>query len=260
MINALKSAFYNYANFSGTAKRAEFWWFSLFSIIAWIITCIIFGHSSVITFYINAILVLPSLSVCTRRLRDINKSGWWQLLWIVFIIGWIPLIIWLSRKSKEPFADKEGIDEEKITPFLNLAKEGLNNWKAWTLGSITIIIFWQIIGFIPYAFLEEVSIKNEEMSMIFEYVISNLMFVIGLLGIFIASRVFHKKKLIKFITSRTNINYDKILIAMLILIVSRLLRLITILIAIPRIAILILILIAIINVNRLLPRLCRLTN
>ena len=216
MINALKSGFYNYAKFTGTASRPEFWWFWLFTIVVELLFAFIFGDSSALTIYVSGLLAIPSLSVGTRRLRDINKSGWWQLLWIVVIIGWIPLIIWFSRKSKESSAVEEVKHEEKITPFLNLAKEGLNNWKAWTLGSITIIIFWQIIGSIPYAFLEEVSIKNEEMSMIFEYVISNLMFVIGLLGIFIASRVFHKKKLIKFITSRTNIDYDKILIAMVI--------------------------------------------
>ena len=52
--------------------------------------------------------------------------------------------------------------------------------------------------------------------MLLEYVIGNWMFVIGLVGILIASRLFHKKKLIKFITSRANIDYDKILIAMVI--------------------------------------------
>ena len=216
MINSIKSAIYNYANFSGTASRSEFWWFLLFGTIVNLVFALVFGDSSALTIYVTGFLAIPSISVGTRRLRDVNKSGWWQLLWIVVIIGWIPLVIWLSRKSKETITSKKEKEEEKTIPFLNLAKEGITNWKAWTLGSITIIIFWQFIGIVPFALLEDVSTKNNEINMLLEYVIGNWMFVIGLVGILIASRLFHKKKLIKFITSRANIDYDKILIAMVI--------------------------------------------
>ena len=44
-------------------------------------------------------LLTPSLAVGSRRLHDINKSGWWQLLWIVLLVGWIPLIIWFLQKK-----------------------------------------------------------------------------------------------------------------------------------------------------------------
>tara|TARA_B110000116_G_scaffold244274_1_gene234605 strand:+ start:71 stop:1381 length:1311 start_codon:yes stop_codon:yes gene_type:complete len=216
MINSIKSCFYNYANFSGTASRSEFWWFCLFSLLIFVPLGIIFGESSAVSIYANALFALPTLSVASRRLHDINKSGWWNLLWILIFIGWIPLIIWYCRKSKEPFDEGEVKNKEKLIPFLNLAKEGVNNWKAWTLGSIIIIIFWQFIGQVPFIFSEEVSIKDDEFRLIFDYVISNWMFVIGLFGIFIASRLIHKKHLIKFITSRSNIDYDKILLAILI--------------------------------------------
>ena len=216
MINSIKSAIYNYANFSGTATRSEFWWFFLFSTVVPLFFSFIFGDSSALTIYVTGFLAIPSISVGTRRLRDVNKSGWWQLLWIVVIIGWIPLVIWLSRKSKETITSKKEKVEEKTIPFLDLAKVGITNWKAWTLGSITIIIFWQFIGIIPFALLEDVSTKNNEINMLLEYVIGNWIFVIGLVGILIATRLFHKKKLIKFITSRANIDYDKILIAMVI--------------------------------------------
>ena len=216
MINSIKSAIYNYANFSGTATRSEFWWFFLFSTVVPLFFSFIFGDSSALTIYVSGFLAIPSVSVGTRRLKDVNKSGWWQLLWIVVIIGWIPLVIWLSRKSKETITSKKERVEEKTILFLDLAKEGVTNWKAWALGSITIIIFWQFIGIVPFALLEDVSTKNNEINMLLEYVIGNWMFVIGLVGILIASRLFHKKKLIKFITSRANIDYDKILIAMVI--------------------------------------------
>ena len=216
MINSIKSAIYNYANFSGTASRSEFWWFWLFSLSFTALLQFIFGGSSYISLYANALFAIPTFSVASRRLHDINKSGWWNLLWLLFFIGWIPLIIWFCRKSKEPFDEGEVKNKEKSIPFLDLAKEGITNWKAWTLGSITIIIFWQFIGFVPSIFSEEVSIKDDEFRLIFEYVISNWAFVIGLFGIFIASRLIHKKHLIKFITSRSNIDYDKILLAILI--------------------------------------------
>ncbi len=42
-------------------------------------------------------LSMPSLAVHTRRLHDIDKSGWWVLLWFMPIIGWIPLFVWLIK-------------------------------------------------------------------------------------------------------------------------------------------------------------------
>ena len=52
--------------------------------------------------FINAlylmITLLPSITAECRRLHDINKSGWWQLISIT-IIGIIPLIIWVATKS-----------------------------------------------------------------------------------------------------------------------------------------------------------------
>ena len=44
-------------------------------------------------------LMIPSISVAARRLHDINKSGWWQLLWIT-IIGGILLIIWYATDGE----------------------------------------------------------------------------------------------------------------------------------------------------------------
>ncbi len=44
------------------------------------------------------ILFLPMISVSTRRLHDIGRSGWWQLLAITGI-GLIPLIVWLATQT-----------------------------------------------------------------------------------------------------------------------------------------------------------------
>ena len=48
-------------------------------------------------------IFIPTLAIAARRLHDINKSGWWQLIGIIPIIGWIVLIVWLASKG-----DSEG--------------------------------------------------------------------------------------------------------------------------------------------------------
>jgi uncharacterized membrane protein YhaH (DUF805 family) len=102
-----------YTVFSGRAKRAEFWWFFLFSAIVGIIGSItdstlgtrkVFEDGNTIGLFqsmIQIVILLPGLSVGSRRLHDTNKTGWWQLLWIIPIFGWIPLMIFLSFPSND---------------------------------------------------------------------------------------------------------------------------------------------------------------
>ena len=49
---------------------------------------------------VSLVFVIPGFAAGSRRLHDIGKSGWWQLLWIIPIIGWILLIIWLATNTK----------------------------------------------------------------------------------------------------------------------------------------------------------------
>lgn len=46
--------------------------------------------------------VLPSLAVGCRRLHDIDKSGWFQLLNLIPLIGWVILVYWAVQEGKEP--------------------------------------------------------------------------------------------------------------------------------------------------------------
>jgi len=39
------------------------------------------------------------LAVGARRLHDIGKSGWWQLLWFAIVVGWIILWVWAFRQG-----------------------------------------------------------------------------------------------------------------------------------------------------------------
>jgi len=100
---AVKTCFSKYATFSGRASRSEYWFFYLFTIIAsivtWVIDTMLLGYSAEDTGAINLIfqiiIILPSIAVGARRLHDIGKSGWWQLL-ILTIIGIILLIVWFA--------------------------------------------------------------------------------------------------------------------------------------------------------------------
>ena len=47
------------------------------------------------------VILTPGVAVGVRRLHDIGKSGWWWLLWLLPIFGWIVLIVWACRKGDE---------------------------------------------------------------------------------------------------------------------------------------------------------------
>ena len=46
-------------------------------------------------------MLLPALGAGARRLHDIGKSGWFQLLWFVPFIGWLVLLYWFVQPSGE---------------------------------------------------------------------------------------------------------------------------------------------------------------
>ncbi len=87
--DAIKACFAKYADFNGRAKRPEYWWFALFGLVGSILLEFI---SSPASWAFSLATMLPSLAVGSRRLHDINKSGWLQLLWLIPILGWIYLI------------------------------------------------------------------------------------------------------------------------------------------------------------------------
>ena len=94
-IQSVETCFTKYLDFKGRASRSEYWWFVLFYTICWIV-----GYSlgPVIEALIILGLIIPAIAVCARRLHDINKSGWLQLLMIT-IIGIIPLIFWWATEG-----------------------------------------------------------------------------------------------------------------------------------------------------------------
>lgn len=56
--------------------------------------------TDIITGIVNLALLLPGLGLCVRRMHDIGKSGWWVLIAIIPVIGWILFIYWAAQPSQ----------------------------------------------------------------------------------------------------------------------------------------------------------------
>lgn len=96
-IESIQTCFRKYATFDGTAGRSEYWWFFLFNVIAGSILAEIGRVPSVI---FTLAMLLPSIAAATRRLHDTDRSGWWQLICFVPLVGWIVLIVFLAQEGK----------------------------------------------------------------------------------------------------------------------------------------------------------------
>lgn len=119
-----KVVFENYANFSGRARRAEYWWFTLISTILaavlMVILLVLFGATAETTETVNTAgqtavevdsasplviipaillgilslaLIIPGLAVTVRRLHDQDKSGWFYFVSFIPFIG--GLVLWV---------------------------------------------------------------------------------------------------------------------------------------------------------------------
>lgn len=99
-MQAVSAFFSNYFNFSGRASRSEFWWAILFLFIVNTIVSFIPLLGAVWTLGI----FFPSIALAARRLHDINRSGWFQLLSCLFPIGTIALIVWYCTAPRDAAA------------------------------------------------------------------------------------------------------------------------------------------------------------
>ena len=117
-----------YANFSGRATRAEFWWWYLamslvlmgLAIIDGIINmaflALNIGIISPLSLLVGVAIVLPFLTVTSRRLHDIGRSGWWQVAWyaidivasLVFLVAWVFVFILLLGGATNGSNEVEG--------------------------------------------------------------------------------------------------------------------------------------------------------
>lgn len=94
---SVRTCFSKYASFDGRATRPEFWWWALFCVIATLALGVI---SDKLSAAFSLATLLPYIAVTTRRLHDTDRSGWWQLLFFLPVIGWLVVLYWLVQPSE----------------------------------------------------------------------------------------------------------------------------------------------------------------
>jgi len=121
LIHTFKNSF----NFRDRASRKEFWYFMIFYLVLYTPINIYESFrfalnnfdlefstwdvfiSSPLTLILTFIFMVPLWSLTARRLHDVGKSGWWQLIYIT-VIGMLPLLYWFSQRGN-PSANKYGL-------------------------------------------------------------------------------------------------------------------------------------------------------
>ena len=105
-----------FAEFSGRARRQEYWMFALFNFLASVAITIvegILGTGGALGGLYSLAVLVPSLAVAARRLHDTDRSGWWMLIALVPIIGWIILLVFLCIDSR-PGANRFGANPKGL--------------------------------------------------------------------------------------------------------------------------------------------------
>ena len=128
---AIRTCFRKYVDFKGRARRSEYWYWVLFTVIVGIAAGILdsalgldpqptTGENFVTTTtgpianITSLALFLPGLAVAVRRLHDRDKSGWWILLNLIFVIGSLILLFGYYIKDSVPGANRFGPNPKGI--------------------------------------------------------------------------------------------------------------------------------------------------
>ena len=121
--DAIILGFQHYFDFRSRSTRAEYWWWFLFAVLAVMILNNVdrmigtwdaesgFGLISGVFFLV---ILIPGLALGARRLHDINKSGWWQLISLVYFL--IIILLWWAAKPSDDGTNKHGPDPRHPTP------------------------------------------------------------------------------------------------------------------------------------------------
>ncbi len=108
-----KVVFKNYGNFSGRARRSEYWYFMLAQFLIFIgfvmigsLIGLIFDSPEngffiaygLFVFYL-LLMIIPYLAVVVRRLHDTGKSGWYYLVSFIPFIGGIWMLVLMCTEG-----------------------------------------------------------------------------------------------------------------------------------------------------------------
>jgi uncharacterized membrane protein YhaH (DUF805 family) len=146
-----------YADFSGRASRAEFWWFFLFLMLIYIVVWFVFvavvrsmaiagsqpslavggiiGVAGIVLALGYIALLIPAIAVQVRRLHDTDRSGWWLgAFWIGYVGYFVVMFSQLATMSAE-----------SPPSFVGAGAIGLFA-LAMLIYSIVLLVFWCLPG------------------------------------------------------------------------------------------------------------------
>lgn len=86
----------HYFDFEGRVTRQAFWMFTLWYVIIYVALSIV---SEGLAGLFSLAILLPSIGLGARRLHDIGMSGWWQLIGIIPVVGWVAIIYLLAKQG-----------------------------------------------------------------------------------------------------------------------------------------------------------------
>src|SRR5437868_7694239 len=125
----------HYADFEGRSPRSEYWWFTLFQWLVYVVLCVLFfvgaagsgpagpGAFSWVVFAVGMLFLMamfiPNLAMFVRRLHDQDLSGWFILLSFIPYIGGIIAIVFIcirgtngpNRFGSDPFGGERHLEQ-----------------------------------------------------------------------------------------------------------------------------------------------------
>jgi len=150
IVESVNTCINKYFVFKGFATRSEFWWFQIFISILISTGITLDGNwdnyngnippTETIPgnweAFFTLIIVIPAIAVSCRRLHDLGKSGWWQLI-VLTIIGIIPLIYWYCQEGTKEFQKKKEIHKEfhtadELKKWTEKESQTTDELKKWT--------------------------------------------------------------------------------------------------------------------------------
>jgi uncharacterized membrane protein YhaH (DUF805 family) len=115
-VQATQSYFLKWIDFSSRSPRSEYWWGTLGATLIALIVSIPIGvvvgivsigmdfdaetAANFVTVPIQIFFTIAGIALGVRRLHDLNKSGWWMLLYLT-IVGALVVIYWCCVKGEE---------------------------------------------------------------------------------------------------------------------------------------------------------------
>lgn len=100
---AVRTVLSKYTDFSGRARRSEYWYWSLAMFLTFFVVGMIMVTSSTLGTLLEVVLLLavllPSLAVTVRRLHDTGRSGWMCLISLVPLVGGLVLLVFTVSDS-----------------------------------------------------------------------------------------------------------------------------------------------------------------